>query len=142
MTFEEITKNFFKKISENLPEKTKFFIWRIDGKLAAFSLCLVSGDVMVGEYLGFDYSIAYKYHLYFIAFRDKIRWCIKNGIRRYETGALNYDPKKRLDFKFVPQYIYARHKNGIMNYLLSLMIWMLEPQKHDPFLKVFSNKSR
>ncbi len=118
-----------------MPGKVKFFTWRIDGKLAAFSTCLVSGGVMVGEYLGFDYAVAYKYHLYFVAFRDKIRWCIANGIKRYETGALNYDPKKRLDYRFVPQYIYARHNNKAMNRILSVLIWLLEPQKHEPSLK-------
>ena len=141
MTFEKITKDFFRKIPKNMPGQTRFFIWRIDGRLVAFSMCLLSGDLMVGEYLGFDYSVAYKYHLYFIAFRDKITWCIKNGIRKYETGALNYDPKKRLDFKFIPQYIYAKHRNSIRNHLLSILIWALEPQRHDPVLRSMAKTS-
>ena len=139
MTFENITKDYFRKMPENAPDQTKFFTWRIDGRLVAFSLCLHSGDLMTGEYLGFDYSVAYQYHLYFIAFRDKISWCINNGIRRYETGALNYDPKKRLGYRFIPQFVYAKHKNGIANRLLSGLIWLLEPPKHDPFLKTLKN---
>jgi predicted N-acyltransferase len=96
---------------------------------------------MVGEYLGFDYGVAYKYHLYFVAFRDKVRWCIKNGIRVYETGALNYDPKKRLDYKFIPQYIYARHRNNLANSFLSALIRMLEPGRRDPVLKSLRSPS-
>lgn len=135
MRFEEITKDFFKRIPEEMPGEARYFVWRIDGKLAAFSQTLVSGKLMIAEYIGFDYNVAYKYSLYFIVIRDQLSWCIKNGITKYESGALNYDPKKRLDFSFVPQYIYARHRNGAVNRILSWITYMLEPQRHDPILK-------
>lgn len=138
--FEEITKDFFKNISADMPGGVKFFIWRIDGKPVAFHLCLVSGDLLVAEYLGFDYDVAYKYHLYFIVFRDEIKWCIRNGIEKYETGPLNYDPKKRFGFKFVPEYIYFRHKNPLLNSLLSFIALFLQPENYDPVLKAMKTK--
>lgn len=138
--FEEITKDFFRLISKNMPGETKFFLWRIDEKLVAFHLCLISGGLLVAEYLGFDYDVAYKYHLYFVVFRDEIKWCIRNGIRRYETGPLNYDPKKRLDFKFVAEYIYFRHVNPLMNFTLRLIASLLKPENSDPVLKAMRGK--
>jgi len=82
-----------------------------------------------------DYGAAYKYHLYFITFRDIITWCIKNNVRSYETGALNYDPKKRLDFKFMPQYIYARTKNLFINKLFGLLIMLIKPENFEESIK-------
>ena len=141
MRFEEMPKEFFTAISKNMPQETKYFIWRVNGKLVAFSLCLHAGSTLEGHYLGFDYSVAHLYHLYFIAFRDRITWCMKNGIRKYHTGALNYDPKKRLDFKFIPEYLYVKHRRKIPNLFFSFLISALQPEKHDPVLKSFKSSS-
>jgi predicted N-acyltransferase len=133
--FERLSKEFFRRISINMPEEVKYFLWRINGELVAFDLCLVKGDVLVDEYIGLDYAVAYKYHLYYVTFRDILIWCIDHGIRRYESGALNYDPKKRLDFKFLPQYIYVKHKSFFMNLLIGLLCLIIKPENFDPVLK-------
>lgn len=133
--FERLSRDFFKNISENMPKETIYFLWHIQDKLVAFDLCLVSGGVLVDEYIGLDYDVAYKYHLYYVTFRDIVIWCIQNKIHRYESGALNYDPKKRLDFKFIPQYIYVKHKNKFLNLILGLACLFLKPENFDPVLK-------
>ncbi len=133
--FELVTKEFFERISRNMPEETRYFLWYLDGRLVAFDLCLVSGTTLMDEYLGMDYAVAYDYHLYYLTFRDILNWCLQHGIRRYATGALNYDPKKRLDFTLAPQAIYFKHRNRFMNSLLSLLSAVLKPQNFDPTLK-------
>ena len=100
MGFELLTPDFFKNITKNMPGRAKYFLWRIDGKLVAFLLCLVSEDTLIDYYVGLDYSIAHKYHLYFTKFRDVLNWCIKNNIKRYEMGITGYEPKRRLGFTF------------------------------------------
>ncbi|MBF0331584.1 MAG: GNAT family N-acetyltransferase [Candidatus Omnitrophica bacterium] len=133
--FEVLPKSFFEQISARMPGKTKFFLWKLDGKLVAFDLCLVSGDQMVDEYIGLDYGVAYQYHLYFDTYRVIIKWCLAHGIRNYEAGALNYEPKKRLDFAFTSQYIYVKHRNPVINILFGLLGCMLKPENFDPVLK-------
>jgi predicted N-acyltransferase len=133
--FEKLSKDFFKKISQNMPEETKYFLWRINGKLVAFDLCLVLGDTLVDEYIGMDYDFAYKYHLYYVTFRDILSWCIEGGIHKYQSGALGYDPKKRLDFKFIPEYVYVKHLNRFLNFLFGLLCLLLKPENFDPVLK-------
>ncbi len=139
--FELITKEFFKRIAVNMPQETKYFLWSIDGRLVAFDLCLVSGSTLVDKYLGMDYGVAYKYHLYYITFRDVLNWCIQNSIRTYSSGTFNYDPKKRLDFTFVPLKIYVKHTNGIINFLFGLFVTTLKPENFDPILKSIAQKS-
>jgi len=133
--FERLSKEFFSGISKNMPEETRYFLWHVNGKLAAFDLCLVKGDILVDEYIGMDYSIAYDYHLYYATFRDIVNWCIQNNIKAYESGALNYDPKKRLDFRFVPHNIYLKHRNPVMNVLFGFLGQIIKPENFDPALK-------
>ena len=140
MGFELLTADFFRNISANMPGKVKFFLWRIEGKLAAFQLSLVSDDVMIDYYVGFDYSIAHKYHLYFIRFRDSLNWCIEHGIKKYEIGATGYEPKRRLDFDFRPLYIYAKFRNRMIRPIFNLMCRFLSFENFDPDLKKAKKK--
>ena len=139
--FELITKDFFEQISGNMPEETKYFLWRIDGRLVAFDLCVVSGSTLIDEYIGMDYDVAYQYHLYYLTFRDILNWCIENGIRRYAGGAINYDPKKRLDFTFIPQAIYFKHMNRLMNLVFGLIGIVVNPENFNPLLHSLNQRS-
>src|SRR4249919_3933669 len=77
--FEKLTKEYFCRLSRAMPDKVRFFVWRRNGKAVAFGECLVHGDTMFAEYLGLDYSIALKLHLYHYVFRDLVRWAMTNG---------------------------------------------------------------
>src|SRR5213593_4319659 len=72
--FETLTKDFFCNIGRQMPERTRFFIWRQLGNIVAFSLCLVCDDTIYDECLGLDYNVALDLHLYFYTLRDVIRW--------------------------------------------------------------------
>ena len=135
MGFELLPIGFFKNISKNMPKNTKFFLWRIDGKLVAFLLCLVSEEMLIDYYVGLDYSIAHKYHLYFVKFRDILNWCIKHKIKKYEMGITGYEPKRRLGFDFVPLYIYAKLRNRMLRPVFNLMCQFLKFENFDPSLK-------
>lgn len=135
MGFELLPVEFFKNITKNMPGQAKFFLWRIDGKLAAFLLCLISKDILIDYYVGLDYSIAHKYHLYFVKFRDILNWCIKNNIKRYEMGITGYEPKRRLGFKLLPQYIYVKLRNRAFRPIFNFICQFLKFENFDPSLK-------
>jgi hypothetical protein len=59
-----------------MPERVRFFVWRRSGKAVAFGECIVHGDTMYAEYLGLDYSVALRLHLYHYVFRDLVKWGI------------------------------------------------------------------
>lgn len=135
LRFEITPMEFLKNISRNMPGQAKFFLWRIDKKLVAFTFALVSEDFFSDYYLGFDYSVAHKYHLYFVRFRDLINWCIRNNIKRYDMGVTSYEPKKRLGFNFVPLYIYAQYRNELLRPLFNILCRFLKFENFDPVLK-------
>ncbi len=135
MGFELLPISFFRNISKNSPKETKYFLWYLDGKIAAFLLCLVSQDRLIDYYVGLDYSIAHKYHLYFVKFRDVMNWCIRHKIKTYEMGITGYEPKRRLGFEFVPLYIYAKLRNRWMRPVFRKACQFLKFENFDPALK-------
>jgi len=141
MGFEKLPIEFFRNVARNMPEEARFFLWRIEGKPVAFAFCLVSGDYFIDYYLGFDYSVAYRYFLYFVRFRDLLKWCIEHGIARYEMGATTYEPKRRLDFNFIRLYFYVRLRNKLFNKFSSLVIHFMKPENFDPIFEHLDNRS-
>ena len=139
LRFEKLTKEFLCSIGRVMPDKVRFFIWRQSGKPIAFSLSMIHGDAVYAEYLGLDYSVALKLHLYFYAFRDLMTWAIANGYKRYVSTGLNYEPKWHLRFQLYPLDLYVRHTSGILNMALSRILPLLEPTRYDKTLRRFSN---
>ena len=135
MGFELLPKEFFRLLPKNMPGETKYFLWRIDGRLAAFLLCLVSSEMLIDYYVGLDYKIALEHHLYFLKFRDVMNWCIKNKIKHYEMGITGYEPKRRLGFDFIPLYLYAKIRNRALRPIFKIMCGLLKFENFDPALK-------
>jgi hypothetical protein len=139
--FEKLTKEYLCRIGQALPVKTRFFIWRQSGRAIAFSICSVHENSLWDEYIGMDYSVALDMHLYFVTFRDIVDWCCINGITRYFSTALNYDPKLHLKFKLEPMDLYVRHANRLFNGIFKLVLPLLDPTREDAALKKYPNVS-
>ena len=139
LKFETLTKNYFRAIAQRMPELARFFIWRQDGKLIAFSFCLVCGDAIYDECIGLDYSVALNLHLYFYTLRDIISWALQQGLKYYYSNPLNYEPKLHLDCELMPLDLYVRHTSAVLNPILRRVIKYLGPTRHDPVLRRFPN---
>ena len=137
--FEKLTKEYFCSLSQRLPDKSRFFIWRRSGKIIAFTFCMIQGDALYSEYIGLDYSVALELHLYYVAFRDMVSWAMSRGYKWYRSSGLNYEPKYHLGCKLDPIDLYVRHTSPIFNTLLKRALPLLEPVRYDETLKKFSN---
>ncbi|MDP9290848.1 MAG: GNAT family N-acetyltransferase [Verrucomicrobiota bacterium] len=137
--FEELNKEFFCQLGRKMPDRVRFFLWRQEGRIIAFSLCMVHDGVLYDVNVGLDYSVAHDLHLYFITWRDIIQWSIENGLKMYHTGPLNYDPKLHLRLKLAPLDLYARHASALLNPFFKIAIRYLQPARHDPILARFPN---
>lgn len=140
MSLEKLTPDFFLKIAQYMPEESKFFLWKIDNKLVAFAFCLARGDYFIDYYLGFDYDFAYEYHLYDVRFRDLMNWCIEHKIKTYEMGQTSYESKRRLGFSFIRLYLFAKHRNRIINLFFRLFCLVAQPSNFDPVFKKMHKK--
>jgi uncharacterized protein len=125
--FEKLTKEFFTNISRNLDKHTKFFLYYINGKLAAFNLCFLYGDLMIDKFIGFDYAVSYEYNLYYFSWCYNIEWCLKNAVRHYQTGQTDYEPKLRLGGKLTGLYAYVKHRNPLFNFIIRSLERLINP---------------
>jgi predicted N-acyltransferase len=139
LKFETLTKDYFRAVAQRMPEHARFFIWRQNGKIVAFSFCLLCGDAIYDECIGLDYSVALNLHLYFYTLRDIISWALQQGLKYYYSNPLNYEPKLHLDCKLVPLDLYIMHTNSLLNPIFSRLIKYLGPTRHDLVLARFPN---
>jgi hypothetical protein len=137
--FEKLTKEFFCRLAREMPDKVRFFIWRQNTRIIAFTLCMIDGDAIYAEYIGLDYSVALDLHLYHYAVRDMITWSIANGYKWFRSSSLNYDPKLHLRHVLDPIDLYVRHVSGIINVILRWVLPLIEPTRYDKTLKRFPN---
>ncbi|MGA9083191.1 MAG: GNAT family N-acetyltransferase, partial [Pseudolabrys sp.] len=141
LQFEKLTREFLCDIGRRMPDKVRFFIWRQDNRIIAFGLCLVQGDTLSHDYVGFDYAVAFDLNLYYRVFHDVIEWAIANGYKRFYSGSLNYDPKWHLRQSLYPVDLYVRHTSGAINAVLKRLLPVMEPTRSDPILPNFHNYS-
>jgi hypothetical protein len=141
MKFERLTKKSFIELSRQMPDRVRFFLWRLDGSIIAFSCCLIHNRRIYDECLGLDYRVALDLHLYFYTLRDVLTWAMKNGIEEYCSGPLNYDPKLHLGCELMPLDLYVMHTRDFLNPIFRRVLKYLEPTRHDPVLRKFPNAS-
>jgi predicted N-acyltransferase len=139
MRFEKLSKDYFRELGRRMPDRTRFFVWRLDGKAIAFNLCMVSEDTLYDKYIGLDYVVAHDLHLYHYTFRDILSWAIDNRYKWYCSTALNYDPKFHWRMQLDPLDLYVRHRWDPVNFFMKHLLPLLEPTKNDKNLQRFSN---
>ncbi len=137
MQFEKLTKDFFRQIGQRMSDKVRFFAWRRGNMLVAFSLCMVQGDSLYAEYVGFDYTVALDLHLYHYVVRDMINWGISKGYKWFRSSGLNYDPKLHMRHQLDPIDLYVRHTSALANAIFRLALPWIVPVRYDATLKLF-----
>ena len=137
--FEELTKAYFYKLGRTMKDRTVFFIWRQNGRAVAFSSCVCYEGVLRDHYIGLDYEVALKHHLYFVTWRDIFTWAVQNGCHSYYSAPLNYEPKYHLRHDLVPLDLYVRSVSDWLNPLLGRLVCYLEPTRYDPIIPQFGN---
>ena len=137
MQFEKLTKDFFCQLGQRMNDKIRFFAWRRGSKLVAFSLCMVQGDSLYAEYVGFDYTVALDLHLYHYVVRDMIGWGISQGYKWFRSSGLNYDPKLHMRHRLDPIDLYVRHTSTLANVIFRLALPWIVPAGYDATLKLF-----
>lgn len=139
LQFERLTKSFLQQLSARMPERVRYFLWHQEGRLVAFSLCLVHDGVIYDEYLGLDYRVALDLHLYFVTFRDILTWALEQGIPAYHSSPLNYAPKRHLGFTLAPLDLYFALPWPTLNRLALPLLQRMSPTRAEPALAEFSN---
>jgi len=139
LQFQELTKCYLCELGRRMNNRALFFLWRQKGRSIAFSSVIVHNGVLRDTCIGLDYTVALKYHLYFLTWRDTIGWALKKGFHTYHSGPLNYDPKYHLRMDLAPLDLYVRSPYGWLNLVLKPILPLLEPTRYDRVIRRFTN---
>ena len=137
--FEELNRDYFLQLSTRMPDRARFLVWRLKGRIVAFASCLVHDGVVRDNYIGLDYSIALDHHLYYVTWRDTVSWAISEGYRHYHSAPLNYDPKLHFRMQLEPLDLYVRAMSNVLNPVFRPFLSWLEPTRYDRAIQQFSN---
>jgi GNAT acetyltransferase-like protein len=137
--FQELTKSFLCELGRRMNDRALFFLWRQQGRIIAFASVIVHNGVLCDRCIGLDYTVALKYHLYFVTWRDTITWALKNGIHTYYSGPLNYDPKYHFRMALAPLDLYVRSPYDWLNRIFKPILPLLEPTRYDRVIRKFAN---
>jgi hypothetical protein len=141
VSFEVFTKEYFVEAGRRFPDRSRFFIWRQNGKAVAFSFCTVWRDTIYDNDIGFDYSVAHELNLYHVSFRDILEWALAHGLKFYHSAPFNYEPKLHLRLELVPHDLYVRHTAPLINWAMRRFAPYFSPGRSDPVLRKHLNRT-
>ncbi|MEI6634815.1 MAG: GNAT family N-acetyltransferase [Chlamydiota bacterium] len=123
--FGKLTRDYFLNAGTQMKPRAKYFLYRTDGRLAAFNFCFAHGDLLIDKFIGFDYEISRRHNLYFVSWFCNIEWCLEHGVRRYQTGQNGYGPKLRLGGRLIPLNAYLRHRKPLADLVIKAAARMM-----------------
>lgn len=134
-SFEDLPENYFKNISAELKDRALFILYWIDGSLVAFNLLLLEQNRVIDKFLGMAYPQAQENNLYIISWMENVSFCQATGRTILQSGQTAYRSKLRLGSKLIPAWVFVKHRNAIMNFMIRLLSPVLAFDRWDPDLR-------
>jgi hypothetical protein len=135
--FERLTPEFFRLIA--MEDVSHFIMLRIPetGKLIAFMLCYRIGTRVFNKYMGFDYTVARDWYLYFRLWEAAVEWAAASGASELQSGQGVYTPKLDLGHALIPLTNYCIHLNPLVHRIFSAAARYISWSTLDDDLKIF-----
>ena len=76
---------FFEALHRRLGDRVRFSVASRDGEVLAMALSVLHGDALYGRFWGYAGGDVPFLH-FNVAYNEPIRWCIAQGVARYEPG--------------------------------------------------------
>ena len=129
--FETLTPAYFRGVLERLGEAAVVFVYLHDDKPIAFNLCYHTGRKFIDKFIGFSLPLARTFNVYVLSWMTNVRYCIAHRIPTLQTGQTGYAMKLHLGSALQANWIYFRHRNPVINFVLRLAGPLLAADRHD-----------
>jgi hypothetical protein len=93
----------------------------VEDKLLAANLIVHDERVAIDKFFCMDGEKGRPYNLYFLSWFTNLRYCLDNGLSRYQSGQAYYENKVRLGSKLTANAMYFRHRNPFLQGVLRLV---------------------
>lgn len=129
--FETLTPAYFRGVLERLGDAAVVFVYLYEGVPIAFNLCCHTRRKFIDKFIGFSLPRARTFNLYVLSWMTNVRYCIAHGIPILQTGQTGYAMKLRLGSELRRNWIFFRHRNPVINWVLRLAGPLLAADRHD-----------
>ena len=116
--FDLLSEKFFGAVLQCKGDGGVVFIYRHAGSLVGYNICYVSQSCLIDKYVGFDYSLAKAFNLYFVSWVQNLEYALGNRLSHYVVGWTDPQIKSDLGASFT----FTRHAVHIRNGLLRAML--------------------
>lgn len=134
LQFEHLTPQWFVNVLRQGGERAGCFLYWVGERLAGFNLFLHDDKVLIDKFVGLDGELGPAHNLYFLSWMNNVEWCLRHGLSVYQSGQAEYGPKRRLGSAFLGNWLWFRHANVVVNFVLATISGLLHLDRHDPEL--------
>lgn len=135
LKFEKLTRDFFERLANLMPNNCRFILYYLDKKLIGFNCLLHGNGVLMDKYIGLDYAKSLDVNLYSLSWLHNISMCIRDGFHTFQSGQAAYETKLSLGASLEQTYIVFKHRNRLINPFLKLASRVLAYSNFDAALK-------
>ena len=140
--FEELTREYFHDVLAEPKSSARCATFWIGPKLVAFNLLLHDDKRLIDKFLGMDYGVAREHNLYFCTWMENVRYCIAHRIPLYQSGQGLHHEKLRLGSRLLPNWLWYRHRNRAIDWVLALLEPLARLDRNDPELTMLGAEPR
>jgi predicted N-acyltransferase len=115
--FEELTSAYFAGTISNMAGRALCNFYFVDETLMAVNLLIHDQNTLIDKFFCMNEN-GRAYNLYFLSWFNNLRFCLDNGIARYQSGQAYYENKVRLGSQLTGNTMYFRHRNRLVQALL------------------------
>lgn len=113
--FEELTPAYFTGVMSDPRGRAFCVAYWLGSRLIGFNLVLRDGDRLLDKFFGMDYEAGRAHNLYYLSWLENVRYCIENGVARYQSGQGLEREKLRLGSTLTPNRLWYRHRNRVVD---------------------------
>jgi len=119
--FERLNRRFFELIARST--NAYFVILRRceTERIVAFMLCFHFGSRVVNKFIGLDYQLAEKAHLYFRLWEAALEWAVSSGASEFQSGQTGYSAKIDIGHELVPLTNFCQHRQPVIHKVYELV---------------------
>jgi hypothetical protein len=109
--FDLLTATFFRAVLQDKSVDGVVFVYRANGELIGYNLCVCRDSMLIDKYVGFNYPQASHYNLYAVSWFHNIDYALAHGLRCYVAGWTDPEVKRGLGarFTFTQHAVYVRN---------------------------------
>ena len=132
-----LPREYFLEAGKRMPDRHRFFVWRREAKVVAFSFCTIWDNALCDNVIGLDYGVARELSLCHRAFHDMVEWALGQGLTEYCSAPFHYASRLHLQLEPVAVDLYVRHRSSVFNALVKRLAPWFAPGKTDPTLRKY-----